>query len=148
MESDFQICETASDITRSISKYWKQVNEISDEGAFGISTPLSRRRSEARRSSYLFIDNSSFTFDRAQPNDAENLRVRYPQRTNDRRINERTFSVGAKDSRRHHARPRVVDHSIRSWFFITESNIMKELVKTQLSLGSVTMLFNYYALGF
>ena len=59
MESDFQICEMASDITCSISKYWKQVNEISDEGAFGISTPLSRRRSEARRSSCsLFITSS------------------------------------------------------------------------------------------
>jgi len=34
MESDFQICETASDITCSISKYWKQVNGISNEGAF------------------------------------------------------------------------------------------------------------------
>jgi len=58
--SDFQICETASDITCSISKYWKQVNEISDEGAFGMSTPLSRCQSdsEARRSScatYLYL---------------------------------------------------------------------------------------------
>jgi len=34
MESDFQICETASDIACSISKYWKQV-KISDEGALG-----------------------------------------------------------------------------------------------------------------
>ena len=38
MVSDFQSCEMTSDITRSISKYWKQVNEMSDEGTFGIST--------------------------------------------------------------------------------------------------------------
>ena len=37
MESDFQIYEMASDITWSISKYWKQVNGMSDEGTFHIS---------------------------------------------------------------------------------------------------------------
>jgi len=34
MESDFQIYEMASDITCLISRYWKQVNEISEEGGF------------------------------------------------------------------------------------------------------------------